>query len=133
VLLHVLILPVPLRLANFMSAAKLRQNPIDAGGRNQTPKMFKDKILQECVEQAYEEVHLGRTNDLVERDCVLAEIVDLLAPGDVCVARSRAYCQIPEHFMCMAWAGKPHSRLLTCPKNAARQCPRERPGVAARD
>lgn len=37
--------------------------------------MFKDEVLQECVEQAYEEARLGRTDDLTNRDDVLAEII----------------------------------------------------------
>jgi hypothetical protein len=34
-----------------------------------------DSVLQECVEQAYEETRLGRTNDLTEPNGVLTKVL----------------------------------------------------------
>ena len=33
-----------------------------------------DKVLRECIEHTYQEARLGRTNDLSERNRVLAQI-----------------------------------------------------------
>jgi hypothetical protein len=38
-------------------------------------KILMDKILRECVDEAYEEARLGRTREFFERDRVFAEIL----------------------------------------------------------
>src|ERR1700749_2819507 len=46
-------------------------------------KILMDKILRECVEQAYEEARLGRGRDIVERDRVFGEVLaELEIAGD---------------------------------------------------
>jgi hypothetical protein len=41
-------------------------------------RIANDKVLQEYVEQAYDKARLGRTDDLLERNRVLAEILSEL-------------------------------------------------------
>ena len=42
-----------------------------------------NKILQEIVDEGYEEAHLGRTGDFPDRDLVFAEVLaDLEIDGD---------------------------------------------------
>ena len=46
-------------------------------------KLLMDKIIRECVEQAYEEVRLGRGRDIAARDRVFAEVLsELEIAGD---------------------------------------------------
>jgi hypothetical protein len=51
--------------------------------RTTSMKIWMDKILEEIVEQAYEEARLGRDRDFVDRDQVFAEtLAELESDGD---------------------------------------------------
>jgi hypothetical protein len=45
-------------------------------------KVIRDKVLQECIDEAYEHARLGRGDGLVERDRVLVEtLIELETVG----------------------------------------------------
>ena len=85
-------------------------------------KLLMDKILRECVEQAYEEARLGRGRDIAARDRVFAEVLaELEIAGDAMRyvnSKGRIAWRATERLAIISrtcgWMQKPNSNMRMC-------------------
>ena len=70
-------------LIMLISASRNHDTISTANNETTSMKIWMDKILEEIVEQAYEEARLGRDREFVDRNEVFAEtLADLESDGD---------------------------------------------------